>query len=109
MAFMDKVVNSQLKLQEKPKLALIHKTKLKFEEQLPVDDMIKVYNMNGMDKCRVCSTYKIVLSVPQNAFIVHVMDKNSKFACVAVEYTQMALSKSDKNDYGFLQQYCYHN
>ena len=54
----DDVVNAQIKLQAKRKLALILKSKATFEELISVGDMVETYNATGMNKRGVWSTPK---------------------------------------------------
>lgn len=57
------IVDAQLQLSARRKMALILKSKSTFEEHGNVRDMVEVYNKTGMGKRSVWSTSKTVLSI----------------------------------------------
>lgn len=87
----DEILDAQLRLAARRKLALILKSKATFENVVNVGDMVEVYNKTGIGKKGIWSTPKIVLSIDRDARSVVVPGKAGKRANVAIEDIRVAI------------------
>lgn len=82
------ILDAQLKLQAKRKLALILKSKSTFNEHVKTGDMDEVYRRTGMDKRGVWLTRSTFLSINHDDCSVVVSGKDGKKTVVSIKDAQ---------------------